>query len=91
MTKEEILKSLTKEELVKLLQDRGDTVYIADRDLVRFAKFAVTLLAFFTVASAFFFGFDMKKASEEARKAADSAKLSQSATKGSHASKFVVA
>ena len=78
MTKEELLKKLTKDELVKLLQDRGDTVYIADRDLVRFAKFAVALIAFFAVLGTFFFGFDIKKGAEDAKKAAEEARKSQS-------------
>jgi hypothetical protein len=60
---------MTNEEFIKLLEERGDTVYIVDRGLMRFAKFAVTLLAMFGIVGVFFFGWDIKKAADEAKQA----------------------
>jgi hypothetical protein len=60
---------MTNEEFLRLLEERGDTVYIVDRGLVRFGKFALTLLAMFGLVGVFLFGWDMKKAAEEAKQA----------------------
>src|SRR3546814_12926457 len=48
----------------------GDTsTYILDKGLVRFGKFAVTVLAIFVLVGAYLFGFDIKEASETASEA----------------------
>ena len=60
---------MTNEELIKTLEERGDTVYILDRGLIRFGKFAVSLLALFTIVGVSLFGWDINKAAEEAAKA----------------------
>jgi hypothetical protein len=57
------------DEFIKLLEERGDAVYIVDRGLIRFGKFALTLLAMFGIVGAFFFGLDVKKASDETKQA----------------------
>jgi hypothetical protein len=59
---------MTNEEFIKLLEERGDTVYIVDRGLMRFGKFALALLAIFGLG-VFFFGLDIKKAADEAKQA----------------------
>src|ERR1700733_11156109 len=60
---------MTHDEFIKLLEKRGDAVYIVDKGLVRFGKFSLTLLAMFGLIGAFFFGLDIKKASDEAKQA----------------------
>ena len=40
-------------------------VYIVDRSIVKFAKFALTILAMFLIVGAFFFGFDIEQAVDE--------------------------
>jgi preprotein translocase subunit SecE len=60
---------MTPDEFIKQLEERGDAIYILDRGLVRFGKFAVAILAMFILVGAFFFGLDIKKASEEAKDA----------------------
>ncbi len=60
---------MTPEELIKLLEERGDVVYVIDKGLIRFGKFAFALLAMFGLIGAFFFGLDIKKASDEAKQA----------------------
>jgi hypothetical protein len=52
-----------------LLQERGEIVFIVDRGLLRFGKFALAILAMFAVVGVFFFGLDIKKAAEEAKEA----------------------
>lgn len=60
---------MTPEELIKLLEERGDVVYVIDKGLIQFGKFAVALSAMFVLFEAAFFGFDVKKASDEAKQA----------------------
>jgi hypothetical protein len=60
---------MTREEFINLLEKRGDAVYIVDNGLITFGKFALTLLAMFGLVGVFFFGWDFKKASEEAKQA----------------------
>jgi hypothetical protein len=60
---------MTNEELIKLLEERGDKVYIIDRGLMRFGKFVIALFGLFVITGVFFFGFDLKKAAEEATQA----------------------
>jgi hypothetical protein len=60
---------MTNEELIKTLEEHGDTVYILDRGLIRFGKFAVSLLAIFAIVGVSLFGWDINKAAEEAAKA----------------------
>jgi hypothetical protein len=60
---------MTHEEFVKLLEERGDSVYIADRGLIRFAKFAIAVLGVFTVIVFSAVGWDIKKAADEAKEA----------------------
>jgi hypothetical protein len=65
-----------------LLQERGDTIYIADRDLVRFAKFALSVLAVLVVVGLFFWGVDIKKFADQASKSAlDASKAQLEASK----------
>ena len=60
---------MTRDEFIKLLEERGDAVYIVDKGLIRFGKFSLTLLAMFGLIGVFFFGVDIKKASDEAKQA----------------------
>jgi hypothetical protein len=60
---------MTRDEFVKLLEERGEVVWIVDRGLIRFAKFAATILAIFASIGVFFFGLDINKASYEAKEA----------------------
>ncbi len=60
---------MTHDEFVKLLEERGDAVYILDRGLVRFIKFASAIFAVFGIVGFFFFGIDLKKASDEIKDA----------------------
>jgi hypothetical protein len=60
---------MTNEEFVKLLEERGDKVYIVDRGLMRFGKFVAASLGLFVVVGLFFFGFDLKNAADEASQA----------------------
>jgi hypothetical protein len=60
---------MTREEFIKLLEAHGDAVYIVDHGLITFGKFALTLLAIFGVVGVFFFGWDIKKASDDAKQA----------------------
>jgi hypothetical protein len=55
------------DDFVKLLEERGDAVYIVDRGLIRFGKFAVALLAMFGIMGVFLFGLDIKKAADEVK------------------------
>jgi hypothetical protein len=55
------------DDFVKLLQERGEVVYIVDRGLIRFGKFAITFLSMLGILGALFFGFDVKRAAEEAK------------------------
>lgn len=43
--------------------------YILDKDLVRFAKVAISFLAIFLIVGAFLYGFDLKQAAKEIRDA----------------------
>lgn len=45
----------------------GDTVFIVDKGLMRFAKFALAILAIFIVFGTYIFGFDIKKLAAEMR------------------------
>jgi len=47
------------------------TVYVVDRGLIRFAKFAISILAMFAVVGAFLYGFQIKEAAEEVQTAKD--------------------
>jgi phage FluMu protein Com len=47
----------------------GPVTYVLDRDLVRFLKFAGSVLAIFLLLGAFLYGFNLKEATEEIRKA----------------------
>jgi hypothetical protein len=53
--------------LIKLLEERGDVVYVIGKGLIHFGKFAVALLAMFGLFWAAFFGFNVKKVSDEAK------------------------
>jgi len=44
---------------------QNSIVYVLDRGIVRFAKFAMAILAMFLIVGAFFYGFDLKQASKE--------------------------
>jgi hypothetical protein len=46
---------MTRDEFIKLLEERGDAVYIVDKGLIRFGKFSLTLLAMFGLIGVFFF------------------------------------
>ena len=72
--REPSLPSVSSDQVIQLLKERGDVTYIVDRGLIQFAKFAVAALALFGMLGVFLFGWDIKKASEEARKASDEAK-----------------
>src|SRR5438046_2675456 len=49
----------------------NQVVYILDRDLVRFAKFALGVLALFIAVGAVLWGFDVKQADRSAHEAED--------------------
>src|SRR3989338_8857959 len=48
-------------------ENEGRITYILDRDLVRFAKFSVAVLAIFLVVGASLFGFKLDSALEKVR------------------------
>jgi hypothetical protein len=55
-------------------RDDGRVTYILDRDLVRFAKFSIAVLAVFLVVGAYLFGFKLEAALEKVRSTQDDLK-----------------
>jgi hypothetical protein len=49
----------------------NQVVYIVDQDLIRFAKFAIAVLAIFVTVGLFLWGFDIKQAAKEVHDSAD--------------------
>jgi len=49
-------------------KDDKRVVYIVDRDLIRFAKFSIAVLALITIVGALFYGFDVKQLRSEIEK-----------------------
>ncbi len=49
--------------------EASTTIYVVDKGLIRFAKFATAVLAIFVLVGAYLFGFDIKEASETASEA----------------------
>lgn len=45
----------------------SSVTYVIDRDLIRFAKFSLSVLGIFVLVGAFLYGFDLKKAADEIR------------------------
>ena len=56
-------------------------VYVLDRSIVKFTKFALAILAIFLIVGAFFYGFDIKQASDEVELAADEVQHALTETK----------
>lgn len=54
--------------------DSGQVVYVFDRDLGRFIKFAGSILAIFVTVGIFLWGFDVKKAAAEVKDARNEAR-----------------
>ena len=57
--------------------DESHVTYILDRDLVRFAKFSVAVLAVFLVVGAYLFGFKLEAALEKVRSTQEDLKTAQ--------------
>jgi hypothetical protein len=55
----------------------GQIVYIVDRDLIRFAKFATAVLGIFITVGVCIWGFDVTKAAKEVRESSDQARKIQ--------------
>jgi hypothetical protein len=66
----------------------SQVTYVFDRDLVRFLKFAGSVLALFVILGAFLFGLDLKKTAKEVHKTKDDTQtVLQSAKNAEHESK----
>ena len=55
----------------------GQVVYIVDRDLIRFAKFAAAVLGIFITVGVCIWGFDVTKAAKEVHESSDQARRIQ--------------
>lgn len=70
-------RALTHDEFVKLLEERGDLVYIADRGLVYFGKFVLGVLAFLGFLALVGFGINIKGSLADTKKASEDAKAAK--------------
>jgi subtilisin family serine protease len=50
-------------------EEVGQVIYVVDKGLVRFAKFALSILAIFALVGAFLYGFKIEQAAEKVNKA----------------------
>ena len=57
--------------------DDNRVTYILDRDLVRFAKFSVAVLAVFLIVGSYLFGFKLESALEKVRSTQENLKIAQ--------------
>ena len=77
--------------------ERAQVTYVVDRDIVRFAKFALSILLIFLIAGAFLYGFDIRIAAreirefrEDIRKDRDAIKLFKDELTGLHGNAEVI-